>query len=354
MLNKSKMLSLVLLLVLSAIVPVTAQEDAPPPPFRLEEPAEVTLMLDWSPNTNHTGIYVALANGYFEEAGLTVEIVEPSGDIPVEQIVATGAAEFGISFQEWMTFSRAAEIPVVSIAAIIQHNTSGFATLTTHGVEAPADLEGLTYGAFGSSIEEPMLELLMSCDGADAAMPEMVDVGFVDALPLLETGRVDIAWIFYAWDGMRAALQDIDLDVLMLQDYADCVPDYYTPVLITGEAMIEEQPDVVRAFTGAVARGYTWAIEHPEAAADILLEAVPELDAALVHKSQDWLADQYQADAPRWGAQSLEVWEAFTEFLVEGGALEETIDVEAAFTNDFLPPLPEDIEEDDESAENTD
>ncbi len=320
------------------IAPAAAQEGATPTPFALAEPTEVTLMLDWTPNTNHTGLYVAQANGYFEEANLVVEFIQPSGDIPVEQIVASGAADFGISFQEWFTFSRAADMPIVSIAAIIQHNTSGFATLAKKGVESPADLVGLNYGAFGSSVERPMLDLLMECDGADVNDLSFVDVGFVDALPLLETGRIDVAWIFYAWDGIRAEVQGVDLNVLMLQDYLDCVPDYYTPILITSEAMIAEQPDLVRAFVEAVSRGYTWAIAHPDEAASILLEAAPELDAELVRESQAWLADQYQADAPCWGEQQLDVWENFTAFLVEGGALEKPIDVEAAFTNEFLPP----------------
>jgi ABC-type nitrate/sulfonate/bicarbonate transport system substrate-binding protein len=335
---KRMVLVMALLSLVLTVAPAAAQEE--PTPFGLEEAAEVTLMLDWTPNTNHTGLYVAQANGYFEEAGLTVQFLEPSGDIPVEQIVAAGTADFGISFQEWVTFSRAAEMPIVSIAAIIQHNTSGFASLAERGVARPRDLEGLTYGAFGSAVERPVLELLMACDGADVDELEFVDVGFVDALPLLESGRIDAAWVFYAWDGIRAQVQDVDLNVLMLQDYLECVPDYYTPVLIAGETLIEEKPDVVRAFVGAVSRGYTWAIEQPDEAADILLEAVPELDEELVRRSQAWLADQYQADAERWGEQKLEVWERYTEFLVEGGALEAPIDAKEAFTNEFLPPLP--------------
>jgi ABC-type nitrate/sulfonate/bicarbonate transport system substrate-binding protein len=339
--NRMRIIVCALLLAALAAGTAAAQDDAAPEPFVLDEPAEVTLMLDWSPNTNHTGLYVAQANGYFEEAGLTVEFVEPSGDLSVEQVVASGRAEFGISFQDWMTFSRAEDMPIVSVAAIIQHNTSGLATLVERGVERPADLAGLTYGAWGLDWEPGLIDLLMQCDDASVDDIEFLNTGYVDSLPLMESGRIDIAWIFYAWDGIRAQVQGIDIDMLMFQDYPDCVPDYYTPVIIAGEDLIEGQPDVVRAFVYAASRGYTWAIEHPDEAADILLEAVPELDEDLVRQGQVWLADQYQADAPRWGEQSPEVWEAFTAFLVDNGALAEAIDIEAAFTNDFLPPLPE-------------
>ncbi len=129
-----------------------------------ESPEMVTLMLDWVPNTNHTGIYVAQAEGYFKDAGLNVEIIEP-GEVYAEQAVATGVADFGISFQEYVTLARADDVPIVSIAAIIQHNTSGFATRADSGVTSAADFEGLRYGSFGSAFEEPTLRELMACAG---------------------------------------------------------------------------------------------------------------------------------------------------------------------------------------------
>ena len=89
---------------------------------------KVTFVLDWTPNTNHTGIYAAKAQGFFEEQGLDVEIIQPSEGTS-DSIVASGSAQFGISYQESVTFARAEGIPLVSLAAVIQHNTSGFASL---------------------------------------------------------------------------------------------------------------------------------------------------------------------------------------------------------------------------------
>lgn len=101
--------------------------------------------------------------------------------------------------------------------------------------------------------------------------------------------------------------------------------------------MIDENPDVVAAFVQATARGYAYAIENPAESAAILLEAVPELDADLVNTSAEWLADQYMADALRWGQQSAEVWQGFTEFLIENGIIEGPFDTSEVFTNEFLP-----------------
>lgn len=348
-----KLTSLFLLLAfLFAAAPAFAQGDptATPEPATAPDPlggaiefaqandrTDVIVMLDWTPNTNHLGLYVAQARGYYDEANLNVTI-QPAGDVQVEQVVALGQAQFGVSYQETFTYARAAGTPIVSLAAIIQHNTSGFAALAeNHTLNTPADLAGLRYGGFGSAIERPVLNSLITCAGGQADSFEVIDIGFMEPFPLLERERIDFVWLFYGWDGIRAEQQGLDLSLLMLNDYIDCVPDYYTPILITNETLIAEQPDVAAAFVQATARGYADAIRDPEGAAQILLQAAPDLDSALVQASAAWLADEFQADAPRWGEQRAEIWDAFTAYMVDNGALAEPIDSAAAFTNEFLP-----------------
>ena len=293
----------------------------------------VTLMLDWVPNTNHTGFFVAQKEGFFADAGLAVEIIQP-GEVFAEQAVAGGAAHFGISFQEQITLARADDIPLVSIAAIIQNNSSGFASRMG---KSPADWEGLRYGSFGSPFEESTLRELMHCDGGDYAALEVVDIGFSDSLALLGQEQIDLAWIFAGWQGVQAAQQGFELEVVMMENWLSCIPDYYTPVIIAAESTLEEQPKVVGAFLEAVSRGFEFAIDNPAAAADILTEAVPELDEQLVHDSQAWLSPRYQANAARWGEQDLAVWQAYSQWMADHGILSEPIQAERAFTNEFLP-----------------
>ena len=293
----------------------------------------VTLMLDWVPNTNHTGFFVAQKEGFFADAGLAVEIIQP-GEVFAEQAVAGGAADFGISFQEQVTLARADDIPLVSITAIIQNNSSGFAS---HMGKSPADWEGLRYGSFGSPFEEPTLRELMRCDGGEYSALEVVDIGFSDSLALLDQEQIDLAWIFTGWQGVQAAQQGIELEVVMMEDWLSCIPDYYTPVIIAAESTLEEQPEVVGAFLEAVSRGFEFAIDNPAAAADILIDAVPELDKQLVHDSQAWLSPRYQSDAARWGEQDLAVWQAYSEWMADHGIISAPIQAEQAFTNEFLP-----------------
>ncbi|MGQ9850921.1 MAG: ABC transporter substrate-binding protein [Aggregatilineaceae bacterium] len=333
-------------MVLALVAPVLAQEGTPPPDplggatefARADERTAVTLMLDWTPNTNHTGFYVAQALGYYDEANLDVTIQEPT-DLLVEAVVQSGAAQFGVSYQEFFTYALADGAPLVSVAAIIQHNTSGFVTLHEQDpISHPADFAGLRYGGFGQpDLEKAIINTLMVCDGAQPDTFEYVDVGYADAFELMARDRIDFVWMYYGWTGVEGELRGLDLDAVMLMDYLDCIPDYYTPILITSQALIEEQPDVVAAFVQATARGFAYAITNPAEAAEILIAAVPEADADLIRASAEWLAPQYMADAPRWGEQRVEVWQGFSDFLVEHGILAESIDAEAAFTNDFLP-----------------
>jgi ABC-type nitrate/sulfonate/bicarbonate transport system substrate-binding protein len=332
------------LLMVSAAMPVFAQDHNPDPLGGATEFAsaddrtDVTLILDWVPNTNHLGFYAALALGYYDDANLNVSIQEPT-DLQVEAVVTSGAAQFGVGYQEFATYALAEGTPIVSLAAIIQHNTSGFVTIHDEDpISAPADMAGLRYGGFGQpDLENAVLNALLDCDGAEPGSIEYIDVGFADAIPLMQQDRIDLVWMYFGWTGISAELRGVDLDAVMLRAYPDCVPDYYTPILITSQEMIDTQPDVVVAFVQATARGFAYAINYPAEAADLLIEAVPEIDADLVRASADWLAPQYQADAPRWGQQSVEVWQGFSDFLVENGLLDEGIDAEAAFTNDFLP-----------------
>ena len=296
----------------------------------------VTITLDWVPNTNHTGIFVAQANGYFREAGLDVKIVQP-GEVYPEAAVAGGASDFGISFQEAVTLARTDGAPLVSIAAVLQHNTSGFASPAALGVKTPAGFEGLRYGAFGSPFEDPTLQVLMQSAGTDFSKLNIVNIGFDDPLALLATGRIDLAWIFYGWQGIQAEQQGVPLNVVMMKDYFNIIPDYYTPVVITSEDMIKNKPQVVRAFMKALSRGYDYAIAHPDQSADLLLAAAPELDANLVKASQEWLTPYYQAEAPRWGEQKLSVWQGYIDWMTSHGILSAPISADDAFTNAFLP-----------------
>ncbi|WP_255473161.1 ABC transporter substrate-binding protein [Rummeliibacillus sp. SL167] len=295
---------------------------------------KVTVVLDWTPNTNHTGLYVAKDQGYFKEQGLDVEIIQP-GDTGADQLVASGKADFGVSYQEGITQARVQGVPLVSIAAVIQHNTSGFASPVAKNIQTPKDFEGKTYGGWGSPVEKAVIDSLMKTENADVKKVDIINAGDADFFTMVKKD-VDFAWIYYGWTGVEAELRGEKLNMIYLTDYSKKL-DYYTPVLATNEKMIQNDPETVKAFVKAASQGYQYAIDQPDKAADILIKAAPDLDPKLVKKSQQWLADKYQDDAKQWGEQKLEVWENYANWMDDHGLLEGKFDPKKAFTNDFLP-----------------
>lgn len=333
-----KKLSLVLILIV-AMLAMVGCNDKEETTTKVNEEGNtivlknVTVVLDWTPNTNHTGLYVALENGYFEEQGLNVEIIQPSAG--VEQLISTGKAQFGVSYQESVTLARLEDIPVVSIAAVIQHNTSGFAAIASKEIKSPADFEGKKYGGWGSPIEVATLKALMEKDGADVENVEVLTSGAADFFASSEKD-IDFAWVFEGWTVLQAELEGIDIDYIALKDW-DSALDYYTPVLITSEALISEDPEMVKAFMAAVSMGYDFAINSPEEAGKILVKHAPELNEALVIKSQMFLANEYKSEASQWGLQKESVWTNYMNWLYERDLIDGTIEVDKAFTNEFLP-----------------
>ncbi len=294
---------------------------------------EVTVVLDWTPNTNHTGLYVAVENGYFADNGLDVNIIQPSEN-SVVQLVAAGSAQFGIDFQESLTFARDAGIPVVSIGAVLQHNTSAFASPVDRGILSAKDFEGKTYGGWGMDMETATLKYMMSEDGGDFDQLEIATIGDTDFLTAATMGSIDFAWIYEGWEGINAELEGVDLNYVPFSD--DPIFDYYTPIIITSEAMVSDNSEMVTAFMDAVVKGYTYAAENPDESADILLKYAPELDAELVHASQDYLSPLYIDDAESFGVQKAEVWDRYTQWLYDQGFIETLVDSSTAFTNDFV------------------
>ncbi|HNX36774.1 MAG TPA: ABC transporter substrate-binding protein [Candidatus Cloacimonadota bacterium] len=298
-----------------------------------KEITKVRVTLDWTPNTNHTGLYVAKELGFFKDAGLDVEIIQP-GQNTSDQIVANGSSEFGISYQENVITARAKSIPLVSIGAVIQHNTSAFASLKAANILTPKDFEGKRYGSWDSPSEKAILKSIMLKAGANYTNVQIIS-GVADFFSTIGKDA-DFEWIYLGWTGIEAKQRGIELNLINLKDL-DPVFDYYTPVVITSEKMIQSKPEIVRAFMKAVSQGYDYCISHPGQAAGILVKHAPELNPDLVRMSMDYLAKEYKAEAPRWGEQKDTVWKNFSDWMYSNHLIDTNIDAKAAWTNDFLP-----------------
>lgn len=301
------------------------------------EKEKITFVLDWTPNTNHTGLYVAQEKGYFEDEGLEVEIVQPPED-GADALVASGKAQFGISFQDTMAPGVVGEdaLPTTAVAAVVQHNTSGIISRKGEGMDTPKGLEGKKYATWDAPIEKAMMENVVEADGGDFSKVELIPSTVTDEVSALESKSVDAIWIFYAWAGVATEVAGLETDYFAFKDINPAF-DYYTPVIIGNNAFLEKEPETAKKFLSAVKKGYEDAIEDPDGAAEILCEAAPELDQELVKASQEYLKDQYIADADRWGYIDPDRWNLFYNWLNENGLTENEIPENTGFSNEYLP-----------------
>ena len=302
-----------------------------------ESPSKkISIVLDWTPNTNHTGLFVAKELGYFKEEGLeNVEIVQPP-EGSTTALIGAGGAQFGISFQDTLakSFSSDSPVPVTAVAAIIQHNTSGIISLKDKGIDSPKKLEGHKYATWDDEIEKAILKKIITDDGGDFKKVKMIPNTVTDVVTALKTD-IDAVWVYYAWDGVATELAGLQTNFLNFADYGKEL-DYYSPVIIANNDYLKKNPEESKKVLRAIKKGYEYAIANPEEAAKILVKNAPELKLELVIKSQKWLASKYKADVAEWGVIDQNRWDLFYEWLFKNGLIKKEIPKGYGFSNDYL------------------
>lgn len=296
---------------------------------------KVTVILDYVPNTNHTGIYAAKEKGYYEEAGLDVEIIEPAEGATVN-LVAVGKGDFGIAYQEDVTYAKASEdpLPIKAVAAIIQHNTSGFASYKDKNITSPKDFEGKTYTGWGSPSEEAVIKAVMTKYGADPSKINIITSSESGNYAALEN-KVDLMWIYKGWDGISMDMAGISYNYLELKDL-DSRLDYYTPVIIANDEVINNKKDMTQKFVSATAKGYEFAEKNSDESAEILHKYAPDYDIEMLKKSQEYLSSKYSEGTETWGLMKEEVWDNYTDFMKENNLINKDVKSSDCYTNEFL------------------
>lgn len=303
------------------------------PPVNVKD-ENIVVALDWVPNTNHTGLYVANEKKWYAAQHLVPILLQPS-QTTATKLVGAGKAEFGVSFTNDVARARARGIPVVAIAAIIQNNTSCFAWRKNMNIKSLRDFEGKRYGGWGSPEEELTLSYLMKKQGADFKKVKVVTTGVSDFVATTPR-NADFMWIYMGWDGIRAKLEGIDLGTVCPKDL-DPVFNTASPLIVTSEKLIQEKPELIKRFLAATAQGYEWAVSNPDDASAAFLKQVPELDKKLVQASAQYLAGEYKKGVPHWGVQNEKSWARYLDW---AKSIELVPKIEPAshyFDNRFLP-----------------
>ena len=304
----------------------------------------VKVALDWTPNTNHVGLYVAQAKGWYDDAGLDVEIL-PYTDTASGTLLASGVAEFGVLSSWGFYTQRTAGADLMPVFAVYQHETGRLVfNADRDDIDTPADLDGLTYAGFGSAWEEALITTIIRAAGGKGEF-KTVTLG-TSAYEALAGGRADFTLEVATWEGVNARLQGREQRAFRYADYG--VPDQQTTFIGSRGEWLEANPETAKAFLAATRRGYAFAAENPEAAAEILIGATEGMlgNPELIRASMQAIVDGgYLTDENgQVGTIQPDRIEAVGSFLVDAGILRdeagdvltEKPDFSTWFTNEYL------------------
>lgn len=300
------------------------------------EKTKVRLALDWYPNANHVGLYIAQEKGYFADENLEVEMYTPVDPSTVLQTVGAGADDFGINYQTDLLLARAQGVPVVSIAAIVQHPLNIVMALKESGIARPRDMVGKKVGYPGIPANEPLLDTMLKADGARGLKDvELVNVGW-DLVPAVIGKTVDACiGCYISHESIMAENAGYPVNVLRMEQWG--VPDFYELILVTSESKLAKDPDVIQRLVRAIVRGYKDAMANPQAAVDTLLAGTEEeVDEAIERPGVNVLAPLWDGGIPSFGWQTQERWASYAAWMHETGQLSQPVDPAAAFTNRFV------------------
>ena len=310
----------------------------------------IRLALDWTPNTNHTGFYVALAKGLYKQAGLDVQIILPDADnyeLTPAKRVATGQADLAITPSESVISFQTNGVPLVAIAAVLARDASAIVTLRQSGIDRPQQLDGKVYASYGARYEDDIVRQMIQNDGGRGQFVSHQPAR-LNIWQALLTNEADATWIFLPWEGVEADVKGIELNQFLLDDYE--IPYGYSPVLTAHRDWTEQNADLLRRFMDATSAGFRFAVEDPDEAAQMLIETSkhPTLtDRNFVEQSQQMISGYYLDGEGQWGLMHRNVWASFANWLIRNhllvdadGELVQHIDVGTLFTNEFLSEVP--------------
>lgn len=295
---------------------------------------EVSIMLDWYPNAVHSAIYVAKEKGYFEDAGLDVKIVMPADTNDPLKLAATGKVDLAISYQSQLLVSRAEDIPVVSVAALVRHSLDAIMYKEESGIQSPKDLEGKRVGYPSTTVSEAVVESMVANDGGDVQQVKFTDVGW-DLMPSLATDQVDaVVGAYINHEMVLLEKEGYNIDLLNLEDFG--VPDGYELVVVTGEKTFEQKKEPITKFWQAVTKGQEDVKKDPAAALEVLFnfenDSFP-LDMDVEKESLNVLLPLMEDDGVNFGHQEQESWDKTADWLYESGVIKVKLDASEAFVN---------------------
>jgi len=293
------------------------------------------LALDWTPNINHIGFFVAQKKGFYKALDLKVEITSPDMDnyqITPAKRVELGQVDFALCPTESIISYRSKEkpFPLIAIAAILQSDLSAIATKVYAGIHSPKDLDHKIYSSYKARYENGIVREMIKNDGGNGNLkiiyPDTLGIGNT-----LMNGKADATWVFMNWEGVAADQAGIPLNYFKLKDYK--IPYSYSPVLATNESLILAKIDAYQAFLKATKKGFLYCSNHPREAIDILKEELPEYDQGMDLSASLNMTIPHFGNEENWGVISTTNLKKFLTWIKKKKLEAKTFHTEEIFTD---------------------
>jgi len=339
MTRPTQAMSVLAALLLSVLLSGCAEKEEPDPSAAAgDQPREkLTLVLDYFPNADHAGIYAAEAAGYYDEAGLDVEIQPPPDPSAPLKLLQAGRADIAISYQPQLLLARDKGTQLVSVGALVQKPLTSVIALGESGIRNVQDLEGKRVGTSGVPYYSAYLKTILEDAGVDPDSVREVNVGF-NLTPAMISKRVDATLgAFWNYEGTDLKLRNREPVILRMEKLG--IPTYNELIFVVGRRYLDQDgASKVRRFMQATARGHELLRDDPSAGVDALLKADPGLERKLQRAVVDTTTPLFfpQGDRP-FGWQEPSEWDAYGRWMLDNDLVSKDPDASAALTNEFLP-----------------
>ena len=296
---------------------------------------ELSLALDWYPNSNHAGIYSAIDEGFFDEEGIKLSVYTPSDPTAIISSVASGRDDFGLSYHPDILQAQSAGLEIISVLSISQHPLNSIMTLKKSEIKNPSDLRGKVVGFPGIPSNKAMLETVLASQNININDVETVDVGF-ELVKALVSGSVDaIIGAYWTHESIVMELQGYEIEIMRLEEWG--VPDYYELILITNKSFLEENKSDVEKVVNSFKKGYEFSIKNPQESITSLISIAGEeiVEEDVERAGVELLIPMWQSNNLPFGHQDISKWEETYEWMYQNNFLEKELIIENLFIDEF-------------------
>ena len=244
---------------------------------------KIKLALDWTPNINHIGFFVAKEKGFYKENDLKVEFLTPALDdyiITPAKKVEMNISDFGLCPTESLISFRTKKNPFIlkGLMTIFQEDVSAIATVESNNILRPKHLDGRSYASYKARYEDKIVKKMIINDGGIGNLKIFYPKRLGIWNTLIEN-KYDSTWIFINWEGVEASKKNIDLELYKMSDFG--IPYSYSPILFSSSDYINNNSNTVKKFIESSRKGYTYCYENMDEAVSILNKFVPITDKGI-------------------------------------------------------------------------